>query len=165
MTMKKKASQLDREIAEALRQTPRTTPHRHATIVTPAKEKLVALLMQRDEESTQIARDLLLEQGILHTGRVSTVREVGPSFSGPIHQVSVVKTTGGRLGANDPTRYWMVGTAPSTGDVIDFTITREPPPTGKTAFAPKYQLHPAGILGARVPESVIRRWIEKWWIE
>jgi hypothetical protein len=53
---------------------------------------------------------------------------------------------------------------PEVGSVVDFMITDGYPPTGKTTFAPKKQLHPVGgFLNADLPESVIRKWIAKWW--
>lgn len=152
---KKKPGQVAREIEAFLRE--KGDP----------KERFVALLMERTDEARQAARDLLLEQGILHTGRVVSVRSIGDSFSGPIHQLDVVETMGTRLGEGDPKRYWMVGQPPPVGGIVDFTVTRAYPPTGKTAYAPKYELHPAGFLGNTkfLPESLIRKWITKWWIE
>ena len=156
--MAKKRGQLDREIETFLTKDP--------------KERLAALLMQRTDEAREIARDLLLEQGIIKSGRVTSVRTIGDSFSGPLFQLGVSTHSGTRLGENDPKRYWMVETykgpgVPAVGTVVDFTITDEYPPTGKTAFAPKAQLHPVGLLrrGTNFPESLIRKWIEKWWIE
>lgn len=134
----------------------------HSTKRDP-KEQFVELLMQRTDEARQIARDILLKHGVIKTGRVDSVRPVGGVV--PIFQVDVVMHVGGRLGEYDPKRFWMAGPdAPAIGSAIDFTVTDEYPPTGKTTFAPKRQLHPVNrFLAADFPEFAIRNWIAKWW--
>lgn len=160
----KSRAQLDREIATALG---RRSARHHAAIRDVAddddKERVIELLKQSDAGAREVARDLLLQRGIIKTGRVSRFDRIGESFSGPIYQINI----GNR-------RYWMVYDPnsfkiPGIGAVLDFSLTREPPPL--TIDWPrksplKQQLHPAGILRAKgLPESVLRRWVEKWWIE
>lgn len=179
---KKSAAQLDREISEALGS---KKPQRNVTggqrqqKLTAPQERFVALLNQRTDDARQIARDLLLEHGVIKTGRVDSVRTIGNSFSGPILQIGMaVGNSGGRIGGSDPKRFWMVGPAggndiPEIGGILDFMVTDGYPPTGKSTYAPKKQLHPVswrssttsggGVLTANYPESIIRKWIAKWW--
>ena len=160
-------TQLDREIAEALAG--------HATIGDDPKQRVVDLLMQRDPAARQVARDLLLEQGVLKTGRIAYVEHAGESFSGQISKVEIARPGGGR-----PLRYWVVGIGRvpnrwstsageyNTGSVVDYTVTQEPPPKGTGGVnPPKQQLHPARFLltTSHLTEPILRRWIDKWWIE
>ncbi len=162
MRTKKSRAQLDREIAAALG---RRSARHHAVIadVDDADKERVVELLKQGGDSREVARDLLLQRGILKTGRVSRFDKIGESFSGPIYQINI----GNR-------RYWMIYDPasfkiPGIGAVLDFSVTDEPPPLtidwpSKSPL--KQQLHPAGILRAKdLPESVLRRWVEKWWIE
>jgi hypothetical protein len=161
MRTKKSPAQLDREIATALG---RRSTRRHAVInASDADKERVVELLKQGGDSREVARDLLLQRGIIKTGRVSRFDKIGDSFSGPIYQINI----GNR-------RYWMIYDPntfkiPGIGAVLDFSVTDEPPPLtiGWPSKSPlKQQLHPAGILRAKgLPESVLRRWVEKWWIE
>jgi len=148
----------------------RRSARRHAVITDVAdddKERVIALLGQRDASARQVARDLLLQRGMIQTGRVKQLIPIGDSFSGWIFMAEI--TGLGRLAGPSGHRFWVVAPSFKVGDVVDFTTTREPPPTGKGTKPkpPTQQLHPVGILttSAVFPESVIRRWVEKWWIE
>lgn len=161
---RKRAAQLDREISEALRGKRRTRSAHSSKRLSDPKEQLVELLTQDSDEARQIARDLLLEHGIIQTGTVHAVRTIGDSFSGPITQIDI----GSYRGALDPKRYWMVGPTsevPAVGSSIDFTSVNAYPPTGKSAYAPRRQLTPVKILSLKLPASVIQKWIDYWWIE
>jgi hypothetical protein len=177
MRPKKRSAQLDREIAAALG---RRSSRHHAAIAEDAdKERVIELLQAVDDR--QVARDLLLQRGIIKTGRIKQLIPIGDSFTG---RISMVEITGlGRPTPPSGHRFWvMTHSAPSfkVGDVIDFTTTREPTPTGigttlsarKTKLSgvgklPKQRLHPVEILhsSTHFPESLVRRWVEKWWIE
>lgn len=166
---KKSPAQLDREIAAVLG---RKSARHHAVIRDVAaddddKERVIALLGQRDASARQVARDLLLQRGMIKTGLVKQLIPIGDSFSGRIFMVEI---TGLGHGAGPSGhQFWVVAPSFKVGDIVDFTTTREPPPTGKGTKPkpPKQQLHPVGILTTSTifPESVIRRWVEKWWIE
>lgn len=151
--------QLDREIADSLtKERPR---RHHSTIGDHAKDTVVALLSASDAASRDVARDLLLKHGIIQTGRITRFDPIGESFSGPIFQINI-----GRK------HYWMVYDfvrIPGVGAVFDFTVTDELPPRTIDWPSPsklKQQLHPVDVLHAKhLPESLIRRWVEKWWIE
>lgn len=171
----KSKRQLDADIAAALaNKRPATKrPRRsHASTVPPrrsSKERLVKLLMERTDEARDVARDVLLEHGVIKTGRIDSIRFIGDSFSGLVYQINVVMNEGGGLGESDPKRFWMVDPAgdpdmPDVGGHVDFISTDDYPPTGKTPFGPKQQLHPVGgFLKRTLPESVIRKWIQRWW--
>jgi hypothetical protein len=50
------------------------------------------------------------------------------------------------------------------GSIVDFASSEASPPTGKSTFSPKRQLHIFNIEHlSRMPESVIRKWVAKWW--
>jgi hypothetical protein len=173
MSNRKTAARLDREIAEVL------GGRRHHSTIRPDddKERIIGLLRDSDPASREVARDILLKHGVIQTGRVTRFDHIGESFSGPIYQVNI-----GRK------RYWMVydptydaakpldereftRKIPGIGTVLDFTITDDLPPRATHWPSPtsklKQQLHPAGGLlhAGKLPESLIRRWVEKWWIE
>lgn len=135
-----------------------------ATDVDP-REQFVALIMQRTPEARQIAKDILLEHGVMRTGRVASVRSVQDTFSGPAYQIQIERPSDDQ---RDPERFWTVTQSPPrVGALIDFTVTDGYPPTGKSAFAPKQQLHlQTGILDdIPWPESVVRKWVAQWWLE
>lgn len=172
MPTKKRAAQLDREIAAIL---DRRSARHHAVIRDAAdaadadKERVIELLKQGDAGAREVARDLLLQRGIIKTGRVSRFDRIGESFSGPIYQINI----GSR-------RYWMVYDPdskwssaaspletikiPGVGAVLDFSVTDALPPLSNPSLL-KQQLHLANLRAKGLPESVLRRWVEKWWIE
>lgn len=154
MPRKKSPAQLDREIAEVL-----------ASRKQSPQDEVIELLLQRDPDAADVARDRLLEHGVMKTGRVDSVREVGLHYGGRTYQVGIVMHgRGERLGSNDPKRFWTSMSAPTVGSAVDFTSTKEDPPTGPSANSPKQRLHVFNIEHlSRMPESVIREWVARWW--
>lgn len=176
--MRKSARQLEAEIAEALSKTPARTSKRkqsrrsHLSKVSPnvsPKEQFVDLLMQRTDEAREIARDLLLEHGVIHRGRVESVRTIGNSSSGTIHEVTM------NVGLRRPKIYWTVGPSsgydiPEVGETVDFQTSKGRPPiapttdpANKSARYPKEQLYRYGGFRGDYPESIIRKWVAVWW--
>ena len=165
----KSARQLDADIAAALAKPRRS----HLSKVSPRlspKDQFVDLLMQRTDEAREIARDLLLEHGVIRRGRVESIRTIGDSFSGPIYQLTM--NVGGKRGV----RYWTVGPSsgydiPTVGSTVDFMTTKGYPPNSSPPWrdkaakenAPKEQFHRYGGFEGDFPEFIIRKWIDKWW--
>ena len=176
--LRTRAKQLDQEIAEVL--TRRQKSRSAHSIRRSSKEQFVDLLMQSTDESRAIARDLLLENDVIKTGRVESVKPLSFSgLSGPIHLITM--NVGG-----DHIHYWLsnfsVGyDVPSVGDSVDFMTTKGYPPSGRwipaptgrvfqtqkaseeKEAAPKEQLHKYGGFKGDFHESIIRKWIAKWW--
>lgn len=166
---KSRGQQLDREIAAALRGPQQKRSHAqrkkgvtsYAVVADDDKERVIELLEQGDNDSRQVARDLLLQRDIIRTGRVKQLIPMGESFSGRIFMVEIT----GLARSSSPSghRFWVVSPSFKVGDTIDFTTTREPPPTGRGTNTPKQQLHQAKIFDT--PKLLARRWVDKWWIE
>lgn len=146
----------------------------HASKADP-REQFVALLIQRSYDAREIARDLLIEHGVLKTGKVDSIVPVADASSGKIFQVGIVLhgDDGGRPGSNDPKRFWMAAPTdgeevPFKGSVVDFVSRKADPPTGKSAFSPKHELlvvDPYRGIGSHTgsyPESLIRKWATEW---
>ena len=167
---RKSKRQLDADIAAALaKRSAAKTQRAHASKASPSrspKERLVALLMERTDEARDVARDLLLEHGVIKTGRIESMRFIGDSHLGVVYEVSVVMNEGGRL-----KRFWMLDPEgdpdmAAVGEHVDFTSTDDYPPTsftGENIVLPKQQLHSVSGLRAPWPESAIRKWVQRWW--
>ena len=122
----------------------------------------LAKRVESDEPSFATARRLQRE------GKKLRKRYLGPvRNAGEIAKRAAVDWANGAGGVYDPNRPSIK--IPGIGAVIDFTVTDERPPLtidwpSKSPL--EQQLHPAGILRAKgLPEYVLRRWVEKWWIE
>lgn len=160
----KNARQLRREVDAFLRTHERapTRPTRHHASKLSPKEQLIAILMQGHQD---IAHDLLLERGVLHTGIVMDISTWDPK--GPIMTIGVKRADlnmreHGKL--MDMRRYWMFSpqsdSNPEPGDRIDFTVTHGSPPKTKSL---KQQLHLLPNF-TDMSESQIRAWVNEWWV-
>ena len=166
MARKKSDAQLQREIDAAL-----ATGRRQGTAKrrrfshsskSPVKrafslqDQIVELLMQHTDEAREVARDLLLDRGVIKTGQIAQLSLIGEDFAGDIYRV---------LLNDDNRRYWTA--IPRTkmlraGDVVDYVIAAKNSPglvsAGDEPY-PRYQLRIVEFPGNSSSEDEIVRWL------
>ena len=123
------------------------------------KERFVDLLLEGTDEARQVARDIALDQGVVHTGTVISEKMIGDSVEGPLYEVSVRR--------NGSTKRHWTRKPVAQGDTVDFTVKSGYPTMGWGRIpkgTPRTQMNSIGELFAMpFDETTIRWWMATWW--